>query len=119
MFGDNLSVIKSTVVLAGKPQRPSHIFNWNRTRKAQIKGIIKFVHIIGNDNPTGIVTNSRAYNTWYPLMNPLLFWRDMDFLKDQVVSEGSENRSQTPPLYQAKGIPHESFNIDPRHILCD
>ena len=64
--------------------------------------------------PTDIRHSS---NTWSPLIKLLLFWRDMDFFKDQVIAEGSENRSSTPPLYQAKGAPQHSFNLDLRHVL--
>ena len=105
MFGDKFSVVKSTVILAVKLQLPSRIIKYYRTREAQVEGVIKSVHMHGNENPSDIVTKSRAYNTWSPLMNPLLFWRDMDFLKEQVVAKGSENRSSTPPLYETMGTP--------------
>ena len=50
-------------MLAGKLQHRSHIINYHHTREAQAKGIIKFVHMNGNDNPADIVTKSRTYNT--------------------------------------------------------
>ena len=98
MFGDNFPVSKLNVMPARKLKYPSHIIKYHCTREVQVKGIIKFVHKNGNDNPADIVTKSRASNTWFPLMNPLLFWSDMDFLKEQVVAEGSEDRSSTSPL---------------------
>ena len=119
MFGDNFLVVKLTVMPAGKLQRPSRILKYNCTKKAQVKSIIKFVHIDTNDNPDENFTKSRASNTWSPLMNTLLFWIEMEFLQEQVVVKGSANRSSTPPLYQGKGTTHQSFNIDLRYILGD
>ena len=100
-----------------KLQRCSHILNYHRTWEAQAKDIIKFVHINGNDNPADIVTKICASNTWSPLKKPLLFWRDMNFLKEKVFSEGSEKSSSTPPLSQAKSTPHQLFKINLWHIL--
>ena len=40
-------------------------------------------------------------------MKPLLFFRDTDFIKEQVVAEGNENRSSTTPISQAKGTPQQ------------
>ena len=119
MFDDKFSVVNSTVMPVGKLQLCSHILNYHHTMKSQAKGIIKFLRMNGNENPADIVTKSHASNTWFPLMKPLIFWRDMDFLKDPVVSEESENRSSTPPLSQSKGTPHQSFNIYFRNILGD
>ena len=48
--------------------------------EAQAKIIINFLHMNGNESTTEIVTNSHKYNTWFPLMKPILFWRDMEFL---------------------------------------
>ena len=102
VFGDKLLVLHLNVILAGKIQRRSHILNYHCTRKSQSKGITKFVHMNGNDNPADIVTNRRAYKTWSLLMKPLLFWHDMELIKERVVSKGIENRLLTPPLSQSK-----------------
>ena len=75
------------------------------------------MHTNVNDNPDDILTKGRAYNTCSPLMKPLLFWRDMEFLKEQVFAKGSENRLSTPPLYQDKGTPQQYFKLDIRHII--
>ena len=55
-------------------------------------GIINFVYMNGNMNTANTMIWSRASNTWLLLMKPLLFWRGMEFLKEQVVAEGIENR---------------------------
>ena len=63
VFGDNFSVVNLNVMRAGKLQRRSHILNYYRIREAKANGIIKFVHMNGNENPADIVTKSRASNT--------------------------------------------------------
>ena len=60
-----------------------------------------------NENPADIVIKSRAYNTWSPLIKTLLFWCDMDLLKERVVAEGIENMTTTPPLSQDKDTPQQ------------
>ena len=107
MFGDNFSVVNLTIMSSGKLQRRSHILNYHLTREAQADVIIKFVHMNGKEIPAGIVTKRCTPNTWFPITKPLLFLRDMDYLKEQFVAEGIENRSSTPPLSQAKGTPQK------------
>ena len=51
MFGDNLSVVNSTVMPNGKLQKRSHLLNYHICREAQASGIINFAHIDGKDNP--------------------------------------------------------------------
>ena len=92
MFGDNFFVVNLNVMPAGKLQCRFHILKYHRTREAQAKGVIKFLNINGNENPTDIVTKSRTSNTWVPLMKLLLFWRNMVFLKYQVVAKGIKKR---------------------------
>ena len=119
MFGDKLLVVNSTVMPAGKLQCRSNVLNCHLTRESHAKGIIKFVHMNLNKNPADIVTKSRAYNTCFPLIKPLIFWLDMVFLKERVVAEGSENRSSTPLISQDKGTLQKSFKLDIRNIRGD
>ena len=103
IFGNKVLVVNLTVIPAGKLQCRTHIINYHRTREAQAKFVIKFVHMNVNDNPAYIGTKIYISNTWLPLIKTLLLWRDMGFLKEQVVSKGSENSLSTPPLSQDKG----------------
>ena len=95
-----------------------HVFLLNSNRY-QTKGIIKFMHMNGNDNPDDIVTNIYASKTWFILMKYILFWREMDFIKYRVVSEESDTSLSTPSIYQAKGTHQYYFNIDLWLILDD
>ena len=58
-------------------------------------------------------------NTWFSLMKPVLFRCDMEFLKEQVFDDGSENRLSTIPLSQAKVTQQQSSKLDLRRILGD
>ena len=94
MFGDNFLVVNFTVMRAGKLQHRSRIINYHRTRESQAKGVIKFVHMNGNESPADIVTKSRAYNTWFHLMKPLMFWSDMEFSKSELLTRGVKTDCQ-------------------------
>ena len=63
IFGDNFSVFNLTVMLASKLQHRFHILNCHFTMEAKAKGVIKFMHMNGNENPADIVTKSRSSNT--------------------------------------------------------
>ena len=75
-----------TVIPTLKLQRRSDSINYYYNREAHVKGIMKFFHMNGNDNPANIVTNIWAYNTWFHLMKYLLFWSAMNLFKNQVVN---------------------------------
>ena len=115
MFGDNLSVVNSSVLPAGKLQKRAHILNFHRVREAQASGIVKFVHIDGKENPADILTKSRSSKTWFPLMKPLIFWRHLT--DPGPNTEGSESRSILPPLPQALGPLEQSSKLLIGHVI--
>ena len=88
MFGDTFLVVNLIVVPAGKLQRQSLILNFHRTWEVQAKGVIKFVHMNADENPEGILTNSRASNTQFPIIKPLFLWHDVYFLRKLVFVGG-------------------------------
>ena len=47
LFGDNLSVVNSSVLPNGKLQKRSHLLNYHLCREAQASGVINFAHIDG------------------------------------------------------------------------
>ena len=72
MFGDNVLVVNSTVMPVSKLHKRSHILNYQRTRESQSKGIIKFVHMNGNDNPDEIF-RTWLYLTEHIIISSILF----------------------------------------------
>ena len=73
--------------------------------------MIKFLHMNGNDNPADIVTKSCASNTYYPLIKPLIFLRDMEFHKNRVVSEGSEKGHQHPLYLNLRALHRSTSSL--------
>ena len=117
MFGDNLSVVNSSVLPSGKLQKRAHILNYHRVREAQTAGIVRFVHIDGKENPADILTKPRSSRDWYRLMKPLIFWRHTD-LGSTVNVEGSDSRSPLPaPPVLASGTPKQSEKLHLHHVL--
>ena len=117
MFGDNLSVVNSSVLPSGKLQKRAHILNYHRVREAQAAGIVRFVHIDGKENPADILTKPRSSRDWCRLMKPLIFWRHAD-LGSTVNVEGSDSRSPLPaPPVLASGAPKQSEKLHLHHVL--
>ena len=107
LFGDNLSVVNSTVMPSGKLQKRSHLLNYHMCREAQAAGIINFAHIDGKDNPADVLTKNRSSKEWFALLKPLIFWRsdskNADGTQDgSHIVEGSDIR---PPTV-ARGVGH-------------
>ena len=75
--GDSLLVFNSTVLIDSKTQYCYHILNYHLTKESQAEGIIKFVHMNGNENNANTTIESRVSNTWFLLMKPIIFLRDM------------------------------------------
>ena len=119
MFGNNILVVNLNVMPSVKLQCRYQILYYNLTWEAQDKGVIKFVHMNGIEKLENIVTKSCAYNTCFPLIKSLLFWCDVDFIKERVVAEGSKNRSSTPPLSQANYNPQQSYKLELCYILVE
>ena len=62
LFGDNLSVVNSTVMPSGKLQKRSHLLNYHMCREAQAAGTINFAHIDGKDsNPADVLTSQESF----------------------------------------------------------
>ena len=60
VFGDNLSVVNSSILPSGKLQKRAHILNYHRVREAQAAGVVRFVHVDGKENPADILTKPPA-----------------------------------------------------------
>ena len=117
MFGDNLSVVNSSVLPSGKLQKRAHILNYHRVREAQAAGIVRFVHIDGKENPADILTKPRSSRDWCGLMKPLIFWRHTDMGSTDKI-EGSDSRSPLPaPPVLVSGAPKQSEKLHLHHVL--
>ena len=119
MFDVNFLVVILNVVPARKLQCRFHILNYHFNRESQSKGIVKFMHMNGNDDPSDIVTKSRASNTCFPLMKHIFSGVIRISSKSKLLMRRVKKRSSTPPIYQSKVTPQQSFKLYLWHILGD
>ncbi len=75
MFGDNQSVVTSSMIRTSVLNKRSSALCYHRIREAIAAKILRFYHILGKNNPTDML--SKHYNridVW-PQLGPLLFYR--------------------------------------------
>jgi hypothetical protein len=75
MFGDNQSVITSSNIPHSSLNKRHNALSYHRVREAISAGILYFIHIDGKLNPSDILTKFLAWATFWPLIQPLLFWK--------------------------------------------
>jgi hypothetical protein len=93
MFGDNLSVIKSSTIPSSTLKKRHNALAYHRVREAIACKIIRFVHIASEHNPADVLSKHMWSREWFALMKPLIFWtwRD-DGVPKNNESEGSVTR---------------------------
>ena len=75
MFGDNKSVVDSSMTPHAKLHKRHMALSFHRVREAIASKIIGFYHIPGDDNPADILSKHWGYQQVWKLLNPLLFWQ--------------------------------------------
>ena len=75
MFGDNKSVVDSSVKVHAKLHKRHTALSFHRVREAVASKIITFHHIAGADNPADILSKHWAYSDVWKQLRPLLFWQ--------------------------------------------
>ena len=74
MFGDNQSVVNSSMQVQSRLHKRHTILSYHRVREAIASGMVGFYHIPGVSNPADIVSKHWGYQAIWPLLRPLLFW---------------------------------------------
>ena len=74
MFGDNESVVGSSMRINAKLHKRHTMLSFHRIREAIAAGIIAFFHLPGSQNPADILSKHWGYSKVWDLMRPLLFW---------------------------------------------
>ena len=75
LFGDNKTVVDSTMTPHGKINKRHTMLSYHRVRQAIASGMLVFHHIPGSINPADILSKHWAYQAvWSNLLRPLLFW---------------------------------------------
>ena len=75
MFGDNQSVLTSSTIPHSSLNKRHNALSYHRVREAIAAGIINFMHVDGKANPSDVLTKFLGWNKFWPLVQPILFWK--------------------------------------------
>ena len=99
MFGDNKSVVDSSMVPHIKLHKRHTALSLHRVREAFVGDLILFHHISGADNPADILSKHWSYKPTYPQLRFLLFFSgdpfNMNFSTTDVEEEGAIDGNQS------------------------
>ena len=73
MFGDNKSVVDSSIKLHAKLHKRHTMLSFHRVREAIASGFVNFSHIYGETNPADILSKHWANAKVWPQLDCLLF----------------------------------------------
>ena len=74
LFGDNQSVVDSSMKIASKLHKRHVLLSYHRVREAIAAGILHFIHIPGAINPADILSKHWGYTQVKTMLKALLFW---------------------------------------------
>ena len=75
MFGDNESIVNSSVKPHAKLHKWHTALSFHRVQQAVVAGIVTFIHTTGGLNPADVLSKHWGYQAVWRLMRPLLFWK--------------------------------------------
>ena len=75
MFGDNGSVVDSSMHINAKLHKRHTMLSFHRVREAVASGMVIFTHIPGAINPADILSKHWSYSNVWTQLRCLLFWR--------------------------------------------
>jgi hypothetical protein len=75
MFGDNKSVVDSSMQINAKLHKRHTILSFHRVREAIASGMIGFYFIPGDINPADILSKHWGYAQIWAQLKALLFWK--------------------------------------------
>ena len=101
MFGDNKSVIASSIISNSLLSKRHHISVYHRVREAIASKYLMFIWKDGKTNPADILNKHWEFPQIWPLLKPLLFWRgEPAEIKQQP--KGSETNPTDCPSSEPK-----------------
>ena len=74
MFGDNESVVNSSMRIHTKLHTRHNALSFHRVRESIAAGICRFHHLSGKHNPADVLSKHWSYNCVWKLLRPLMFW---------------------------------------------
>ena len=81
MFGDNQSVIVSSTLPHSALNKRHNALAYHRVREAVAAGVMYFMKVSGKTNVSDIFTKFLPWADFWPLVQPLLFWKGETKLK--------------------------------------
>lgn len=75
MFGDNQSVVTSSSFPQSMIAKRHHLLSYHRVREAIAARFVAFYWIDSNKNPADILSKHWDYNSVWPLIRAIFFWR--------------------------------------------
>ena len=109
MFGDNQSVMTSSTVPHSSLNKRHNALAYHRVRESVAAGIVNFMKIDGKQNPADALTKFLPYVTWWPLIQPLLFWKG-ETLRDSVPEPNISKGSDTGSIFSRSGSADSSLS---------
>jgi hypothetical protein len=98
MFGDNASVITSSTVPQSTLNKRHNALSYHRVRECIASKIIYLLHVDGTLNPSDALTKALGWVKFWPLIQPLLFWKGETILNTpypMVIKDIKNNPSST------------------------
>ena len=74
MFGDNKSVVDSSMHPHTKLHKRHTMLSFHRVRQAIAHNVLSFFHIDGKINPTDMLSKHWSHNDVWTMLQPLMFW---------------------------------------------
>jgi hypothetical protein len=96
MFGDNASVITSSNIPHSNLNKRHNALSYHRVREAIAAEIMYFLHMDGKYNPSDILTKFLNWAKFWPLVQPMLFW------KGETTRKQNQNSTLTQEIQELK-----------------
>ena len=99
MFGDNYSVIVSSTIPHSSLNKRHTALSYHRVRECIASETIHFQHVPGRCNPSDVLTKYLSWSKFWPLVQPLLYWKGKALLSDSYFSKQSSMITSSLILY--------------------
>lgn len=87
MFGDNKSVVDSSMQVNAKLHKRHTMLSFHRVREAIASKMVNFVFINGDTNPADILSKHWGYAQIWSQLKPLLFWYGETANASDIISD--------------------------------
>ena len=82
LFRDNQSVLTSSTIPHSSLNKRHNALSYHRVRESIAAKIIYFMHVKGEHNPSDMFTKFLGWTKFWPLIQPLLFWKGETMKKE-------------------------------------